>query len=155
MKSLILTALVAFLALPLAASATKVWTDCAGGTSGNLITVTAYQRLCLDFDQTDSGDSRIFIVGTNTALVCFDPDKAAEGIATGKVNIRYCPSGAQPAANPELECIALSTVPITGIEGDAAVQDACIRVGPGTYYVEITTQTSSENARVSIQGEAD
>ena len=153
MRIIILIALLAFLALP--ASATQVWTDCNGGTSGNLITVTAYQLLCLDFDENDSGDSRIFRVGANTALVCFDPDIATEGVKDGKVNIRYCPNGKQPAASPELECIALSTIPITGIEGSAGIQDACIRVGPGTYYVEITTQTGSEDARVTIQGEAD
>jgi hypothetical protein len=146
--------LVAFLAFPVPAQAIT-WSDCHGNTGGDLITVTAYQLLCADFDQTDSGNSRIFRVGTNTALVCFDPEVGAEGASDAEINIRYCPNGTQPAANPEYECFALSTIPITGLTGAAGIQDACVRVGPGTYYFEITTDSTAEDARVTIQGEAD
>jgi hypothetical protein len=150
------TLLAALLALFVAtpAAATITWTNCSGGTSGNLVQVTKYEVLCIDWDDTDTGDTRHFIVGSKTALLCFDPDLATEGASTAKINFRYCPNGLLPAANPENECFALSTIPITGITGAPGIQDACVRVGPGLYYVEIETGGgSTEDSRVTIQGE--
>jgi hypothetical protein len=148
--------LVAFLAFPVTAQAIT-WSDCHGNTGGDLITVTAYQLLCADFDENDTAgtDSRIFRVGTNTALLCFDPDIATEGTATAEIFFRYCPNGIMPGSSPENQCFTLTTIPITGLTGQAGIQDACERVGPGTYYFEIETGTSTEDARVTIQGEAD
>jgi hypothetical protein len=149
--------LVAFLAFPLPAQAIT-WSDCHGNTGGDLITVTAYQLLCADFDENDvtGTDSRIFRVGTNTALLCFDPALDSEGADTAEINFRYCPNGIQPGSTPENHCFALSNVPITGITGAAGTQDACERVGPGTYMFEITTQgAANDDSRVTIQGEAD
>jgi hypothetical protein len=139
------------------AAATIVWTNCSGGTTGNLIQVTKYDVLCIDWDETDTAgtNTRHFIVGAKEALLCFDPDLATEGAATAEINFRYCPNGKMPAANPENECFALSTIPITGITGSAGIQDSCERVGPGLYYVEIETGGSSEDSRVTIQGGGD
>ncbi len=155
--SRLLLALLVLLVAPLAAQAID-WTDCSGNTGGDLITVTAYQLLCADFDENDvtGTDSRIFRVGANTALICFDPAKDSEGADTAQINFRYCPNGRQPGSTPENHCFALSTIPITGITGVAGIQDACVRVGPGTYYFEITTQgAANDDSRVTIQGEAD
>jgi hypothetical protein len=156
MRTSTLLLLVALLALALPAQATQTWTNCSGGSPANGVTVTRYDRLCLDWVTADSGDSQIFVVGTKTALLCFDPDINTEGADAAKINFRYCPNGIQPAASPENECFALSTAPITGITGAAGTQDACERVGPGTYYVEIETQGGAgDESRVTIQGEGD
>jgi hypothetical protein len=61
-----------------------------------------------------------------------------------------------PGSSPENQCFTLTTIPITGITGQAGIQDACERVGPGTYYFEIETQgAANDDSRVTIQGEAD
>jgi len=148
--------LVALLALAVPAQAAQVWTNCDGGSPTNGFTVSKYGRLCLDWVSTDSGDSQIFVVGAAAALVCFDPDINTEGAEVAEVNIRYCPNGKQPAATPEIECFKLSNVPITGITGLPGTQDSCVRVGPGTYYVEIETAGGAgDESRVTIQGEGD
>jgi hypothetical protein len=149
-------AFLAIVAIALPAQAAQVWTNCSGGSPANGVTVTRYDRLCLDFAAGDTGDSQIFIVGAKTALLCFDPDINTEGADATKINFRFCPNGIMPAASPENECFKLSNDPITGITGAAGTQDSCERVGPGTYYVEITTTpAANDEARVTIQGEAD
>ena len=133
----------------------NTWSDCQGNTSGNLVAVKKWQLLCLDFDE-NGVDSRIFMVGANTALICFDPALDSEGTDVAQIDLRYCPNGKKPAANPENECFKMTDSPITGVTGSAGTQDACHRVGPGVYFVDITTPPAAgDDARVTIQGESD
>ena len=131
----------------------NTWTDCAGNTSGNLVTVTGFELLCFDFTSTGV-DSRVFMVGADSALICLDPALDTDGNDVTEILIRYCPKGQKPASNPQNECFALTTLPMSGTTGSPGVQDSCIEVGAGAYYIDITTlPAGGDNARVTIQGE--
>lgn len=139
-----------WMALPALAN---TWTDCAGGTSGDLISVKNYECLKFSFDE-NAADSRIFRIVSTTAMVCFDPALDSEGADVGEITIRFCPSGVKPTSNPENACFATSSAPITGITGSAGTQDACQRFGPGVYYVDIgTPPAAGDDAEVTIRGE--
>jgi hypothetical protein len=137
------------------ALATQTWTDCNSNTGGELVTVRGYNLICLDTDENPT-DSRAFIVGTKTALICYDPNLADESDSTGTIKIRYCPNGKKPAANPQNSCLTLSTAALAGVQGDSDTQTACQRVGPGAYYIDFATDPGAgEFSRVTIQGEGD
>ena len=141
-------------------SAANTWTDCNGNTSPELYRIAEWGLTCLDFTDAagaDPGvDSRVFFVAAKTALICFDPGDNTEGVDVATINIRYCPNGPKPAATPENFCGAITTAVITGIQGSASTQDACQRVGPGAYYIEVVNDGAAGDAsRVTIQGEGD
>jgi hypothetical protein len=134
--------------------AANTWTDCNGNTSGELYRITGYNLVCVDWDDSDGADTRVFFVGAISALICFDPALDSEGPDTATVKLRYCPNGHKPAANPENECFSITTNAITGIQGDPGTQDACQRVGPGAYYMEeVADGGGSDESRLTIQGE--
>jgi hypothetical protein len=107
---------------------------------------------CYEFD--DATDSGQFTVVTPTALICLDPDIAATGTSTAEVMIYQCPTGAKPAANPTYGCHAILDASLDGTEGGSTNQNACVRVGPGAYYIDVTSaDTNSKDAIVTITGE--
>jgi len=139
-----------WMSLPASAN---TWTDCFGGTSGDLISVKNYECLKFSFDE-NGVDSRIFRIISTTAMVCFDPALDSDGADVAEITIRFCPSGTKPSSNPQNACFATSTASITGITGSAGTQDACQRFGPGVYYVDITTPPAAgDDAEVTIRGE--
>jgi len=138
------------------ASATGNFTDCtnpllvsAGATTRRALR-SGFDQLCYQFD--DTTDSLPFRVG-GTALLCFDPDSAG---AAGAARVQYqkCTSdvlGTVVAANV---CIPIVDADVTGAGGSAAVQNACFRVGPGQYRIDVTiAPLGAEHAVVKIQGE--
>jgi hypothetical protein len=130
--------------------ATGTWTNCRGGTPENQ-EVKAGVHLCWEFDGDD--DSGAFSVRSETALICFDPDITTEGVATGAVMPRRCHRGSKPTSNPQNQCFATLDSSMTGITGSAGTQDACQRVGFGTYYIDVTTSPAGDDAVFSIVGE--
>ncbi len=137
----------------------NTWSDCAGDTGGDLVNITKYNLVCLDCTEAagddDCVDSRLFFVGATTALICFDPDVAlSEGVDAAQINVRYCPDGIKPAANPEYTCGKMTDTVLTGIQGSAGTQDSCLRVGPGAYYIEFVDDGfAADQPRVTIKGE--
>jgi len=107
---------------------------------------------------TTVNDSALFSVKSRSAVVCFDPDTG--GVAgTGAVVVRKCPTSTKPAANPENSCISLGgangNATLTGTEGAAeGTQNACIPVGTGYYFIDITTTCGGNACEVSVQGES-
>lgn len=139
-------------ALPASAN---TWSNCSGGTTGDGITVKGFEMLCFDFTSTGV-DSRIFRVASKTALICFDPALDSAGGDVAQIYIRYCPNGAKPSSSPQNECVKVTSSPMVGAEGGPGTQDACLQVGPGVYFVDITTvPAGGDNARVTIQGQGD
>jgi len=147
------TLLAAFL-LAAAPVAANTWTDCNSNTSGEVYSITGYNLSCVDWDDTAGEDTRVFFVRSISALICFDPALDSEGVDTATIKLRYCPNGKKPAANPENECLSITTNAITGIQGDPGTQDACQRVGPGAYYMEeVADGGAGDDSRLTIQGE--
>lgn len=142
------------LAFLLAASSAGAgtWDDCAGNTANP--NVGKAMRICWNFTDADTtGESTVMFFAV-TGLICFDPNTLTIGVDAAQVTLRMCPDGRKPAATPENECFALSTVAMTGIEGSAADQDSCLRVGPGTYYVDIDIAAGAgDTAQVTFRGE--
>ena len=154
-----LFSLLAVFLLLAGASAANTWSDCSDNTSGDLVRITKLNLVCMDC--TDSAgadacvDSRLFFIGAKSALVCFDPDAAgSEGADAAQIDIRYCPDGQKPAANPEYVCGKITNSVITGIQGAAGTQDACHRLPPGAYYIDFSNDGGAgDEPRVTIQGE--
>ncbi len=140
-------------------SAANTWSDCSGNTSGDLVRITKLNLVCMDCTDSagddDCVDSRLFFIGAKSALVCFDPDAAgSEGADAAQIDIRYCPDGQKPAANPEYVCGKITNSVITGIQGAAGTQDACHRLPPGAYYIDFSNDGGAgDEPRVTIQGE--
>lgn len=152
MRRALFTLLAALFVAAAAHSAT--WDRCDGSGSGGRTNIGRTDKTCWNFLAADTtGESEIMFFSV-TGLICFDPNTATEGADAAQITIRMCPNGKKPAANPHLECFALSTVPITGITGDAGVQDACERVAPGAYYIDIdVAAVDPDTPRVSFRGE--
>jgi hypothetical protein len=147
-KLLILAALLGLL------FAAEAWAAAFGFSNCRTVSITpptinkAGLVACYEFD--DDTDSGRFTVVTPSALVCLDPDITTEGPATAEVMIRRCHSGAAISLN---ECFAILDASLTGATGGPATQNSCARVGPGAYYIEITTSAGGDDAIVSITGE--
>ena len=143
------------------AATANTWTDCSGNISPDLGRITRYDVVCMDCTEAagadDCVDTRLFFIGAKEALVCFDPDTAGtEGADAAQINIRYCPDGKKPTANPEFVCGTITTTVITGIQGSAGTQDACHAIGAGAYYSEIVDDGGAgDTPRVTIQGRGD
>jgi hypothetical protein len=117
-------------------------------------------RGCFEFTDADSTTtSRTIQVAAETALVCFDPDTAATTTSAARVKIRKCPGGTKPASNPSNECIdmggaATGESALDGTEGHPDVQNACMRVPRGVYYVDVTVAcVAADFCRVTFEGE--
>jgi len=152
--------LLILLALLIAGAAgANTWSNCVGGTSGDLVRITKYNLVCMDCTEGAGADpcvdSRVFFIGADSALVCFDPDTAAdEGADVAEIDIRHCPDGKKPSANPEYVCGKITDSVITGAQGSGGSQDACHRLPPGAYYIDFTDDGDTDDEpRVTIQGE--
>ncbi len=152
MRNLIYT-LAALLALTCVgpAFATSSLTSCATTAQGYESTVDGTE--CVAWRFTLVEDSPGITINSNTALICFDPDTSTDGVATGQVTIRRCPSGNKPGTNPENTCGVIMDSPLTGLTGAAATQNQCIRVGPGLYWSDVGTSPATDSAVVYFQGE--
>lgn len=148
-----LALLAAWMALPVSAQA-GTWSDCSGTNvvSGYTPGVSVLNRkICYTFD--DATDSSAFIVAVPSAQICLNPDDTSDGAAVAQAEIRFCMDGSKPAANPEYGCVSMHDTPLTGAGGSDDTQKACIRAGPGTYYVDVTTSAGGATAVVSVVGE--
>ena len=145
---LLLVCFVLLIALRVFAAGTL--TDCSGMTlTSTYITSTIVK--CWEFNAQD--DTPAFYIMTNSALICFDSNIATEAIGAGRVMLRRCHTGVKPSSNPENECASILDTALDGTQGAAATQNACERVGPGTYYGEVTVSTGGQDASISFQGE--
>jgi hypothetical protein len=128
--------------------ATNTWSDCAGNTGQQDQSVAGSGLLCMDCVGIDCADTELFHVKTGPGEFCFDPNVHTEGADDGEINLRYCPNGTKPAANPEYQCLAMTSSPMTGTSG-------CMFIGTGSYYVEFTTQPGGyDHSRFTVQGRA-
>ncbi len=149
----------ALLALPSVAEAANWQLGCADTTTPtdpqfraatDRVKVEADGKVCYRLANTETVDSGEVAIIAESALICFDSDTGATAISTGVVTPRVCTGNSKPAANPTFTCLSLGT--LTGLEGDASTQNACVRVGPGIYYLDVTTAMGAES-RVKIQAE--
>ena len=138
------------------------------GTAGAVIGTPANvsQRLganekgCWRFNNADGVVNLGYIQSSSsTNLICYDPDLFATTTNTGRVIPHLCTAGGPvDAANPLRSCIGLgganASVSLDGTEGPAPTQNACIRVGPGTFLVEVSAACIGGTVcQVSIQAE--
>lgn len=156
MRAVLLALLV--MGLPAAGWAGTWSKNCATPTNANR-TISPNESGCYTFTSTDSttGDSAAIFIDGTSAKWCFDPDTSGTATTTARVLIRDCLGGAKPSSNPENECISLGgangNASLDGTEGAASSQNACIRTGPGVFYVDITAACTGSACRVSVQAE--
>ena len=141
--------------------AAGVWANpCGSANTSNHSIQGVGQRACWTFVNADSTHTTdAFTVGTPSALICFDSDTAASSNAGVAHVVPYkCPDGDKASSNPDLQC-----EPIGGANGNAyldgtwtesASQNACLRVGPGVYYVSVTVAcVAADFCRITVEGE--
>ena len=101
-------------------------------------------------------------ITAQTALICFDPDILQTITTTARVIPHHCPQSfiADPtsAATALRSCVSLGgangAASLDGTEGTATTQNACVRVGPGSYYFEISAGCEAgDTCQVSVKGE--
>jgi hypothetical protein len=115
---------------------------------------------CWNFVDADSTTtSPAITVQAETAVACFDPDTEGTATDTSRVKIRWCVAGSKPSSNPSNGCIDMGgaltgTSTLDGTEGHAEVQNACLRIPPGVFYVEVTAACTSDACSVRFVGEA-
>lgn len=108
--------------------------------------------------------SNIIRLTASSNLWCFDPDNTDAVADTARVIIHYCQTTTTPGTTGGLSantCIALggaltATTSLDGTEGDAFTQNACIRTGPGDFYIEVSVasaKTSTDYSQVMVKGE--
>ncbi|KKM02708.1 hypothetical protein LCGC14_1781690 [marine sediment metagenome] len=104
---------------------------------------------------SDNDESPAFTITSPTALICLDSDTTATANGASRVQVRRCSTGTKPSTNPSFSCFTLLTTVLDGTEGSPAVQNACLRVGPGVYYLVLTTDPAGagDPATVHVQAE--
>ena len=134
------------LLLASSAGAADLLLDCDGSNTTNRIILRNYDRLCYEFDDSDTtaSDSALFEVAAHSALVHFDPDTGATGVATATIKIRKCGGTTKPASSPENECIDLG-----GANGNAQLKTWPI-YALGSSNVNGTAWISSQLATLEI-----
>ena len=97
-----------------------------------------------------------------SALVTFDPDLFQTVITTARVVPYMCPQIAAltltTLATIKESCISIggagANLDLNGTEGPSSSQNASVRVGPGTYYFEISVVCeANDTCQVAIKGE--
>jgi hypothetical protein len=149
--------LIALLALLVAspALATSSQTTC-GSTTETESNKQLHGTSCVAWRYTaDNEDSNGITFKSPTGTICFDPDTGAAGAGTSQIMIWHCPNGIKPSANFGYTCHEILDSALTGLVGASGTQNACIRVGAGTYFSEVTTAPSSENSVVYFQAEGE
>jgi hypothetical protein len=115
---------------------------------------------CFNFVNADSTTTSPPVrIETTSAVACFDPDTAGTSTDTSRVKIRWCVAGTKPALNPSQACIDMGgaltgTSTLDGTEGHAEVQNACLRIPPGVFYVEVIAACTTDACSVRFVGEA-
>jgi hypothetical protein len=151
--------LYALLALFVGATAAAFYfDDCNGNTTGELYSITGYNLVCIAIAPADALTSTPrFHIGAKSALVCFDPALDNEGADDGEAQIRHCPNGRLPAANPEYQC-DIDSETLTGLGGDrdTTTPKRCKELDFGSYQVEMTSTIGAGHVgRITIQGLGD
>lgn len=120
------------------------------------------QRGCYRFTSADStSTSDLISVAADSALWCFDPDNTDAVADTSRVVVHYCPHGGTPGGTGSVNtCIdiggANGNATLDGTEGTASTQNACVRTGPGIFFIEVDTacaKASTDYCQVTVQGE--
>jgi hypothetical protein len=115
---------------------------------------------CWNFNDADStASSPAITVQSETAVACFDPDTGSASTDTSRVKIRWCTDGTKPSSNPSYECIDMGgavsgAATLDGTEGHADVQNSCLRIPPGVFYVEVTAACTTDACSVRFIGES-
>jgi hypothetical protein len=131
-------------------------------TGADKFDIAKKERGCYRFVDTDStSTSDLISVTADSALWCFDPDNTDAVADTARVVIHYCPHGGTPGGTGSANtCISLGgangNASLDGTEGTSSSQNACVRTGPGIFYVEVTAacaKTSTNYCQVTVQGE--
>lgn len=133
-----------------------------------LFQIDNYQRACWRYQNADSthnapqtagGSLTPVTVTAQSALICFDPDILQAVTTTARVIPHRCPQGViADTSNPARSCQsqggANGAASLDGTEGASTTQNSCLRVGPGTYYFEISAAAEAgDTAQISIEGE--
>ena len=117
---------------------------------------------CYRFTIADStSTSDLIVVEGESALWCFDPDNTDAAVDTATVTIHECLAGGAAGGTGSVNtCIDLGgangNATLTGAEGTASAQNACVRTGPGVYFVRVTVasaKTAPDFSQVSVRGE--
>lgn len=145
-------ALLALLVAAAAGAGEGSWVEC-GTTKTGEKTINPGENSCYEIDATDNNSmSKAFNVEI-AAKVCLDPDTATDGADAAEVMILYCPPGFGGTPSDEV-CFDILDAPLTGATGAADTQNVCKRVGPGAWWIEVTTAPAAgDNAVISVQGE--
>lgn len=137
----------------------------AGFTNCNLAVLTRTptigpgNRACYEFANSDGAtESGMFQVTAISMLVTFDPDTDASGVpaSAAVIDLMHCPAcdKAATGANTCEPNRALAGTGLTGLAGTSDTQNRSVRVGPGCYYIDVTTEApAGDDALVSLQGE--
>lgn len=112
---------------------------------------------CFEWDENanvSTDDSGAIRVRASSALFHFDPDRTAAGASQATAALRRCVGGWPGSCDPNL-CHQLVTSAGGDLDGtEGAAQNAAIRVGPGTYCIDITALSAAgEDALIEIHGE--
>lgn len=128
--------------------------------------INAANVACFRFVAADATvQSSLIVVQSETAVWCFDPDNTDSATDTSRVTIYHCPAGgvagATTSASNTATCIrtggANGQTYLSGREGAAAVQNACIRTGPGAFFIRasaLCAQSSPNYCQVTVRGES-
>ena len=152
-------ALVLLLGAP--AWATAGFTNCRAGAISPPRINGPQDLACYEFVLADSTtESGIFFSSAVSMLMCFDPDTASAGVPgdgpPAEVAFMHCPAGVKAAtgANTCEPLEIISGAYVTGLAGTAAVQNRCLRVGPGAYYIDVIVAAPTDDTPVvTLQGE--
>lgn len=90
--------------------------------------------MCYIFD-TAGTDSGLLSLNGVSNLICFDPDVDGT-VGSARVEPEVCPYTAPGTVGNQ--CIPLVDAPLNGVGGSETTQTACIRVGPGSYRIDVT-----------------
>jgi hypothetical protein len=152
----------ALLALGLAASASaQQWCkSCDDSCAGNTVTVIGAgehagglaKAACFNFETEGASDSGALQVRADSVLFCLNPADDSDGADTAQVWIRKC-LGPNVSATDN-NCPRILDSALTGAAGAPETQNACVRSGPGLFYVEVTAAgNADENPYVSAEAE--
>ena len=157
-----------------AADATGAWGKGCSFVGGNLSgtvgtptnvdpTINVGEIGCYRYSSDDGiHNSPTFSAYSSSSLFCFDPNlgqSISVPTSTSAVTPHLCVAGHPlDPYNPSGSCIATGGAQgnqsLNGVEGPAALQNACLRVGPGVWYFEIIGPCDVGNTcQVSVKGE--
>ena len=122
-------------------------------TGSALLQANGRQELYYHFADLGVVDSDPITVQTKSVVFCLNPATDSDGADLATVWIRKSIGNEAPATDnysPRILDAAL-----TGLAGAAGTQNACVRAGPGQYYVEVVNDGTSDGSYVSATAEND